>query len=631
MSFYEELKRRNVVRVGIAYIVIGWILAQVAEFAFDNFGAPDWVLKSFVTLLLLGLPIVLFFAWAFEVTPEGVKREKDIDRSQSITQRTGRKLDVTIAVLLVVGIAFLAYEQFSSTGTTAETAATESEQSIAVLPFVDLSDGQNDNYFGQGIAEELLNALTQFPNLRVAARTSAFAFAGKNVNLREVAETLGVAHVLEGSVRRSGDKLRITAQLIRAEDGFHLWSETYERPMTDVFTIQDEIVRELSLVLQVRLGVGVGSGRAHNKNIDPRAYENYLRGLQFWSNRHVNENRRDAIAAFRLASELDSGFADAWAAYALSLLHSSTDEYTIGLPGEGRLATIEQALATAIEIDSSSARAHAGLALLYGRNFLDLEKSVFHADEALRLSPNSAATRYARSSAAIVRGDYVAAKREMYHARSLDPLNIVVERVEAGNNLITGDWTSAEDFYTECIRSDCEGPVFPRLFFALMKWQTGDMEGALQLLTSLRPALNNQPTLAFSNRQAEGSVELLIMAAEGRVTDVSSTLKRDDFDEIAPWVRFVMLDLLAENHEFDQVIQLLDHAYQTSNLFNFSGSMSNFAVGEFEFTDEFRRYQPYRDFWAQPGLAELAVARIANGHPEGLPLNDDGTPVDYSR
>jgi hypothetical protein len=387
----------------------------------------------------------------------------------------------------------------------------------------------------------------------------------------------------------------------------------------------------LSLVLQVRLGVGVGSGRAHNRNVDPRAYENYLRGLQYWSNRHVESNRRDAIAAFRSASELDAGFADAWAAYALSLLHSSNDEYTNGLQRGRRIATIDQVLKTALELDPSSARAHAGFALFYGRNTLDLEKSVFHADEALRLAPNSAATRYARSSIAILRGDYEAAKRDMYHARSLDPLNIVVERVEAQHNLIMNDWVAARNFFEDCLRSACEGPVFPGMFLAFMEWQQGNIEAALRHLKSLAPVLQTRPELAFSSRQFERSLELLLMAAEGRSSDLIGALDQDGWESISPWSGFVLIDCLVDNLEFDAAMRILREAEGANNIFGYSGSLMNLTIGEFEFSDEFRRHQPYRDLWAQPGLAELAVSRIANGHSEGLPLNDNGTLIDYSR
>jgi TolB-like protein len=247
MSFFAELKRRNVVRVGVAYIVIGWLLAQVGEFAFENFGAPGWVLKTFIVVILLGLPLALFFAWAFELTPEGLKREKDVDRSQSITQLTGRKLDFFIIGALVLALGYFVWERqamVDQVDSVPRTAAPQAEQtvapgkrSIAVLPFVAMTASQDDEFFADGLSEEILNVLARIEGLKVAGRTSAFYYKGKNEDLRTIADALGVTHILEGSVRRSGNQIRVTAQLIQAADGFHLWSETYDRQDGDTFVI----------------------------------------------------------------------------------------------------------------------------------------------------------------------------------------------------------------------------------------------------------------------------------------------------------------------------------------------------------------------------------------------------------
>jgi TolB-like protein len=255
MSLFAELKRRNVVRVGAAYAIIGWVVAQIAEFAFENFGAPDWVLKTVVVLLLLGLPVVLTFAWAFELTPEGVKREKDVDRTESITPQTGHKLDRTIIIVLAIALTWFAWDKFSGSNHEVPSAqpavvavtdvdesidastdnpaleivkTTLTDKSVAVLPFVAMSSGPDDEYFADGLTEEILNSLAQLPELLVTARTSAFSFKGKDIPIPEIATALGVQHVVEGSVRRSGERLRVTAQLIRANDGFHLWSENYD-------------------------------------------------------------------------------------------------------------------------------------------------------------------------------------------------------------------------------------------------------------------------------------------------------------------------------------------------------------------------------------------------------------------
>jgi len=211
MSFFAELKRRNVVRVGIAYVVIGWVLAQVAEFVVENFGAPDWVLKTFVVFLLLGLPLALFFAWAFEFTPEGIKREKDVDRSRSITKQTGRKIDRIIIVVLVGAIGILLLDKFylgEIAEVVDEIVATES-QSIAVLPFVNMSG--DDDYFADGLSEELLNLLAKIPDLKVAGRTSSFTFKGMNRDLREIGDALNDGRHIRHPGRRCRRNHRRTA------------------------------------------------------------------------------------------------------------------------------------------------------------------------------------------------------------------------------------------------------------------------------------------------------------------------------------------------------------------------------------------------------------------------------------
>jgi TolB-like protein len=281
MSFFDELKRRNVVRVAIVYVITAWLVLQMADVVLNNIEAPGWVFQVIMLVLGLSLPIVLVFAWAFEMTPEGLKRERDVDRGQSITHHTSRKLDFAIIAVLVLALGYFAYDKFvlQPTGGDAPSAAGDdtakrdeptaagapqqanvqgpAEKSIAVIPFVNLSSDPEQEYFSDGISEELLNVLAQLPGLRVAARTSSFQFKGKSLDISQIADTLNVAHILEGSVRKSGTKLRITAQLIKADDGFHIWSKTYDREMTDIFTIQDEIAGAISEALKVQLELAI--------------------------------------------------------------------------------------------------------------------------------------------------------------------------------------------------------------------------------------------------------------------------------------------------------------------------------------------------------------------------------------
>ena len=390
MSFFAELKRRNVVRVGAAYAIVGWVVAQVAEFAFENFDAPPWVLKSVVVLLLLGLPIVLFFAWAFEITPEGIKREEDVDRSQSITSQTGRKLDyIIIACLVMVGALIIGRPYLPGADhqtNVAEQKATAGN-SVAVLPFTDLSQEGDQEFFADGISEEILNVLVGIPDLKVAGRTSSFSFKGRNEDLREIGAALGVNHVLEGSVRRSGTKLRITAQLIRGEDGFHLWSETYDREIADIFEIQDEIARSVADQLAVSLGLSSES-LVPDRTEDLVAYENYLRARQLFLQRG-KDNLDFALLLLNEATARDPDFAPAWGV--IASIYTVYESYQSDQPAkeiyEQWRATGKAAAERAIQLNPDGGSAHANLGSLYALE-RQWAKAFEHFDRALALSPD---------------------------------------------------------------------------------------------------------------------------------------------------------------------------------------------------------------------------------------------------
>jgi adenylate cyclase len=320
VSFFTELQRRNVVRVGVAYTLIAWVIAQVAEFAFESFGAPDWTIKSVVVLLLLGLPLALIFAWVYEMTPEGIKKEKNVDRSTSITPATGRRLDRVIIAVLVVALAFFAFDKYARTPAPAETASravTEEakepapvaadsstsapKNSVAVLPFVAMSSGPDDEYFADGLTEEILNSLAQLPELLVTARTSAFVFKGDDLPpIPEIAEKLGVRHIVEGSVRRSGERLRVTAQLIRAGDGFHLWSNNYDSTAADTIRVQENIAERIAIALDVALDEEKSAAMRNAGLRDAEAFTLYQKGVHLFEQAH---GEVETIAGLRAANE----------------------------------------------------------------------------------------------------------------------------------------------------------------------------------------------------------------------------------------------------------------------------------------------------------------------------------------
>ena len=365
MSLFAELKRRNVFRVALVYMVASWIVMQVADVGISLLGLPVTTGRLIFLLLAIGFPLVMLFSWAYEITPEGVKREKDIDRSNSVTHETAKKLDTAVIVLLVLGIGALALDRLvpeeattsaelaASTETISDAAAAAPERSIAVLPFVNMSADEENEYFSDGLSEELLNLLAKIPDLKVAARTSAFRFKKSDADINEIAMQLNVAHVLEGSVRKSGDRIRITAQLINAANGYHLWSNTWDRTLIDVFAIQDEIAAAVVDALKVSLLGELPRTRVTN----PEAYALYLQS-KVSANRRTKEGFEEATALLTQALAIDPEYAEAWVQ--LSTYQTNMAGMRIVPPEEG-FARAQASAERALIIDPKNARALSNL------------------------------------------------------------------------------------------------------------------------------------------------------------------------------------------------------------------------------------------------------------------------------
>jgi TolB-like protein len=455
MSFISELKRRNVVRAGLAYGVGAWVLLQAVDFVLDAIAAPNWILQVFVLVAAAGLPAVLAGAWLFEITPEGIKREKEVDRAHSITAQTGRKLDRLITVLLTLAVVLLLADRFAGdrlrqdagddraqarsrqsaaaegrsaatrpdeiAGSRSATAPSSQEKSIAVLPFVNMSSDPEQEYFSDGLAEELLNRLAQDAGLRVAARTSAFQFKGQNLDVAAIGRQLNVANVLEGSVRKSGNRLRVTAQLIDVANGFHLWSETYERELTDVFAIQDEISAAIAQSLQLRLGSPSGAG-AEKPTANLEAYNLYLKGRYYLATR-LEKNMLQAATLFQQAVELDAKFSAAWSglAFTYSLLPAYGDTVS---NIEGGDKTIQYA-GTAIDLDPQNAEAWIARGRMQGVALWDWASSEASLQQALLLAPNDINVVNLYGDTRTSRGAFAQAETYERRAVELDPLTAV--------------------------------------------------------------------------------------------------------------------------------------------------------------------------------------------------------------
>lgn len=442
MSLFGELKRRNVFRVAIAYVVTAWLLLQVADVVLGNIGSPPWVFQVILLIIGLGLPLAIIFAWAFEITPDGVKKEKDVDRSESMTSMTGRKLDFVIIAMLVVAVGYFAIDRFhvDDAGVAASTSAAMSVStgpaSIAVLPFVNMSSDPEQEYFSDGISEEILNVLAQYEDLRVAARTSSFQFKGQNQDISKIAELLNVGHVLEGSVRKSGDRLRITAQLIKADDGFHLWSETFDRKLDDVFLIQDEIANAISEALSVHLAFGENASRpAVVATANTQAYDAFLRGRELIHQRG-RSNLEQAVQELERSLRLDAEYGPAHAnlAIAYALLLDSPATYGDLTLAETQLQAVPHS-ELALQLSPDNASTHAALALLALHRH-EYRASIEHAQKTIELNP-SYGNAYTWMGIAYERlGEFAEGNRIFEQVLEVDPMS-VIGRINLGNRLVS--------------------------------------------------------------------------------------------------------------------------------------------------------------------------------------------------
>lgn len=406
MTLFNELKRRNVFRVAFGYVVSSWLLVQVADIVLQNTAAPTWVMQTIMLVLALVFPIVLFFSWAYEVTTEGIKRESEIDRSESITRVTGRRLDRAITVVLVVALAYFAFDKFiisagretaaiesaveaaTSRALTerlaAEEASAASRKSIAVLPFVNMSDDVNNVFFSEGLSEELLNMLAKIPELRVTSRSSAFSYKGKGFKIPDVGRELNVSYVLEGSVRKAGNRVRITAQLIKVDGDTHLWSETYDRSLDDIFAIQDEIA--IAVVKQLKLKL-LGDVPTVQET-DPDAFAIFLQARHL-GNLLTPAGWKQSNVLYKQALDIAPDYAAAWSGLGRNYINLTG--FSLLSPEEGYGKALDAAN-RALAIDAKNVMAYSILGWVAMTNDGDLAAAARLLERALMLEPNNTTT-----------------------------------------------------------------------------------------------------------------------------------------------------------------------------------------------------------------------------------------------
>lgn len=484
MRFFAELKRRNVFRMAALYVVASWLVLQVADVLVGVLGVPDWTMRFVLMLLVIGLPFALIFSWVYEMTPEGLRRERDIPREGSVTAETGRKLDLVIISLLVVVLAVFAADRLlPESQPKAADAALPGDASVAVLPFSDLSPERDQQYLADGMTEILLHRLAQVPELKVAARTSSFSFRERQVDVREIGEALGVAHVLEGSVQRVGDNLRITAQLVRTADGFEMWSSVFDRRYADLFDIQDEISVTVSKSLAVSLfGDDITSDERGDRSIE--AYDLYLKALAKYRKASVG-SLREADALLKRALSIEPGFAEAMALQAQTYLWQvDTGDRPLAKGLELAAATAERAL----ELDSRNVDAAVVQLEARGRlamNRGEVPASLATADRTERLVarfPGEIAPKLSLAGFYWYVGRIEDAISMVELSLELDPLN---PELHYRRGVLLGyelrRFAEAREAFRESIRLEPEQPnVYAAL--ARMDIESGDFIGYVQNL-----------------------------------------------------------------------------------------------------------------------------------------------------
>jgi len=509
-NFFAELRRRNVYKVAVAYVVVAWLLIQAASIFLPAFEAPSWVMKFLIVIVVFACPVVLVLSWAFELTPEGIRLESEVAPNQSITRRTGRKIIGITIVLAVLAAGLMLFQIMRSPSSAVPTkiAAPVAEpignKSIAVLPFDNLSHDPENAYFSEGIQDEILTRLAKIGDFKVVSRTSTEKYKSSPENLREIARQLGVAHILKGSVQKTTDQVRVNVQLINALNDAHLWAETYDRKLTDIFAVESEIAKAVAENLQAKLNGRAEKVLAARPTENPQAHELYLKGRYFW-NKRTTQSLEKAIGFFQQAIDLDPNYALAYAG--LGDAHSIVPIYA-GTPPKDDVPKALAAARKAVEIDDSLAEAHTSLANALVMN-LPLATAEPEFRRAIELNPNYATAHQWFGECLFGEGRYPEALAELERAHELDPLSLIINASYGMALAGAGRTAEAIDQLHKAI--DLE----PNLIAAhSMLGQTFEAEGKLSeaiaeydKVRELTPTPASYAVLAFAHAKAGRSAE----------------------------------------------------------------------------------------------------------------------------
>ncbi len=448
MSFFAELKRRRVFRVAIAYVVVAWLILQVADVVLDKIGVPDWTFKVIMVFLAIGFPVAVLLAWAYDMTPQGLQRTAGLDAGSASAQAEKSRVSKKISA--------------------------PAKASVAVLPFVNMSGNPENEYFSDGLTEELLNVLAKVSGLKVAARTSSFHFKGHTGDINEIAGRLGVASVLEGSVRQSGARIRITAQLVNASDGYHLWSETFDRELDDIFEVQDEISGAVVKALKGKLLGEKSSGRQVGSTTNPEAFNAYLQGMHYLNRGSDKEALQSAVAAYRQAIEIDPNYAQAYAGLATALENLATNNFA---DLDQVVNQAEEAARKSIELEPTLADGYKALAIINSSYRLDKTMAKRKIDKAMELDPGNVGVLIECSKIHSLANDVENALSTAQTAQELDPVSTAAAQILGNAYYMARRFDEAIPAFRHALELD---PHYPRPHYgiAMCMYLSGDIENA---------------------------------------------------------------------------------------------------------------------------------------------------------
>ena len=568
-KFVEELKRRNVGRVAILYLVIGYLILEVFGVFVHLLELPAWIGRSVVLLMVIGFPVALLVAWIYEITPEGLKPTEEVAPQKSIRYQTGKRLDRAIIAALAIALSYFIVDKFwlsahkspvraeaaaepvaapvSTPQQSASLPATNStlpptlpavtpRNSVAVLPFLDMSEKHDQEYFSDGLSEELIDMLVKVPGLSVPARTSSFYFKGKQVTIAEIAKALGVAHVLEGSVRKSGNALRITAQLIRIDNGYHVWSQTYDRKLDDIFKVQDDIARSVVSALKVALSSSSVIRPIGTQSVE--AYTLYLQGKAV-SQHSMRDSPEEKIATdyFRQALKIDPAFALAW------------ERLSVQLTDQNRIPEARQASETALRLDPVLPEAHASMARLVILADWDLARADEQLKRALELDPNNSYALSWCGLLAVMRGQFDRGLDYMRRSAELDPLNPL--RYSGLSDALgqSGKFADSGVAFDRFLQLNPAAEPYRHCVMASIKFMVGDPAAALAILEGKPKTPDDCPA------------RILVLDALGRHSEADAVF--------APYVRdygtkhpTTVASIYAMRHDSNQAFSWLERAYK---------------------------------------------------------------------